>query len=43
MAKWKANLLMRAKSVTLDETSTQDADQVSDQAIMDVSTQGMGF
>ena len=43
MAKRKANLRMHAKSVTLDGTSTQDADQASNQAIVDVSTQGMGF
>nr|POE68706.1 hypothetical protein CFP56_17586 [Quercus suber] len=41
MAKQKVNLrTISAKIVTLDGTSTQDADQASGQAIVEVSTQG---
>ena len=47
MAKRKANLHTRPKSVTLERASSQDADKVGDQemheASTQASTQGMGF
>ena len=51
MARRKANLRTCPKSVTLQRASSQDADEVGDQAMHEastqvstqVSTQGMGF
>ena len=47
MARRKANLCTRPKSVTLERASSQDADEVEDQemheASTQLSTQGMGF
>ena len=43
MAKRKANMHMRTKSVTLEGASTQDTNQELNQEMHETSTQGMGF
>ena len=43
MAKRKANMHMRTKSVTLEGASTQDTNQELNQEMHEASTQGMGF
>ena len=43
MARRKANLRTRPKSVTLERASSQDANEVGDQETHEASTQGMSF